>query len=226
MNIKKYGQEIGFLILVIAFLLLWYLGRYFNIDTQALERSLARYPLFYSGIIFIILYVIVTFFVFFSKDLFWLVSAVLFGAFYSTLFICIAEIVNAFILFYLARYLGRAYVRKSLKGRFKELDEKLAKVNLFWLFIFRAAPLIPYRFLDLAAGLTNIRFRRYILAVALGTPIKTFWIQYVLTGVGKNLYKNPYATVEFFLSNKILFISSIIYSLLIILVVLKIKYKN
>jgi len=226
MDIKRYKQEARFFILIIALILLWYLGRFFNIDTQALQRSLGRYPLFLSGLLYIILYVVVTFFIFFSKDLFWLLGAVLFGAFYSTIFIYVSEVINAFILFYLSRVLGRAYVEQSLKGKYRQLDERLTKINFFWLFIFRAAPLVPYRFLDLAAGLTRISFRKYIAAVVLGTPIKTYWIQYILTGVGRNIYNNPYAVAEYLLNNKTVLLFSLIYALLVILVVLKIKQKD
>lgn len=224
-HIKRYRHEIEFLILILAVFLLWYLGRYFHIDTQGIQRSLQRLPLFYSGIIYIALYVIVTFFVFFSKDVFWLMGAVLFGPLLSALFICISEIINAFILFYLARSLGRSFVSKRLSAKYKELDEKLGKINFFWLFIFRAAPLIPYRFQDLAAGLTRIHFRRYLAAVILGSPLKIFWIQYILFGVGINTF-NPYALAGYFLGNKALFIFSIIYIILVIAVIFKIRAKD
>lgn len=224
-HIKRYKHEIEFLILIIAVFLIWYLGRYFHIDTQAIQKSLQRFPLFYSGIIYVVLYVIVTFFVFFSKDVFWLMGAVLFGPLLSALFICIAEIINAFILFYLARSLGRAYIEKRLSEKYKKLDEKLGNINFSWLFIFRAAPLIPYRFLDLAAGLTRIHFRRYLTAVILGSPLKIFWIQYVLFGVGINTF-NPYALAEYFLDNKTLLIFSLVYIMLVIAVIVKIRAKD
>lgn len=224
-HIKRYRHEIEFLVLILAVFLLWYLGRYFHIDTQAIQKSLQRFPLFYSGIIYVVLYVIVTFFVFFSKDVFWLMAAVLFGPLLSALFICIAEIINAFILFYLARSLGRAYIEKRLSEKYKKLDEKLGNINFSWLLIFRIAPLIPYRFLDLAAGLTRIHFRRYLAAVILGSPFKIFWIQYVLFGVGINTF-NPYALAEYFLDNKTLFIFSLVYIMLVIAVVVKIRGKD
>ena len=225
MGIKKYRQEIEFIILILALFLIWLLGRQFNIDTGAIEKSLKDLPLFYSGLIYIGLYVAVTFFIFFSKDLFWLMGAVLFGAIFSTLFICIAETVNAVILFYLARRLGRTYIEKSVSVKYKKLDERLGGLSFLWLFIFRAAPLIPYRFLDLAAGLTSINFRRYIAAVILGSPFKMFWIQYILTGVGRNIFDRPQALVAYFLNNRGLFIFSLIYPLLVIAVTFKIRHK-
>lgn len=150
----------------------------------------------------------------------------MFGAYYSALFISVAETINAFILFYLARRFGRAYVEKRMSQKYKKLDEKLGRVNFSWLFIFRVAPLIPYRFLDLAAGLTKMSFKKYILAVTLGTPLKMFWIQYVLTGVGNRIFKDPNAVVEYFLGNTTLFMLSFIYLLLVILVVLKMRFEE
>ncbi len=226
MNIKRNKHEIGFLVLIIALILMCYLGRYFHIDTSVLQRSLGRFPLLFRCALYIVLYVIVTFFIFFSKDVFWLMGAVLFGPALSALFICISEVINAGILFYLARHLGRAYVEKSLTEKYKKLDERLGKINFFWLFIFRVAPLIPYRFLDLAAGLTRIHFRRYLAAVIFGTPLKMFWIQYILFGVGESMFKNPYALVDYFLANKTLLVFSFMYFILVILVVLKIRLKH
>lgn len=226
MNTKNRKKKIEFLILIIALSLFWYLGRYFRIDTEALQRSLARFPLFYSGILFVILYVIVTFFVWLSKDVFKLIAAVLFGAYLSTLLIWIAEIINAFILFYLTRYLGRGFVEKSLEKRYKNLDKRLSNINFFWLFLFRTVPLIPFRFLDVALGLTNISFRRYLIVVILGSPLRIFWLQYIVASVGKGIFNNPYALVEYLLSNKILLMFSWIYLILVLFVAIKFKKRN
>lgn len=224
MKSAKYRHEIEFIVLVLGLALVWYLGRNFSIDTQAIQRSLKSFPLLYSGLFYIVLYVFITFFIFFSKDVFWLTGAILFGPLYSTLFISLAETVNACILFNLSRRFGRAYVEKKMTEKYKKLDEKLGKVNFSWLFVFRVTPLIPYRFLDLAAGLTNLSFKKYILAVILGTPLKMFWIQYVLTGVGKSIFSDPNMVIDYFLKNTTLFMFSFIYLLLVILVVLKIKF--
>ncbi len=226
MIFKKGSPFIKFLILAAALFLSWYLGKAFHIDALRIEKLLHGVPLFYSGILYIILYVVITFFIFFSKDIFWLAGAVLFGPFFSTLFICVAETINAFILFYLARCLGRAYVEKTLTEKYKNLDERLSKISFFWLFIFRASPLIPYRFLDLAAGLTKINFKKYLAAVVFGSPVKIFWLQYILSAVGKSIFDNPYALIEYFLKNRAIFFFSFIYIIFIILVVLKISRKD
>ncbi len=218
-KINKY--RLGLLILILAISLSFYLSRYLPVDIQALQRSLSAFPLAISAVLYVILYVIITFFIFFSKDLFWFMGAFLFGPFMSAALICIAEVINAFILFHISRLLGRGYVEKRLSGRYHKLDEKLGKINLFWLFVLRAAPLIPYRFLDLASGLTNMPFRKYLIAVIFGTPIKMFWIQYIIYSVGKSIFNDPAVLMEYFLNHKILLFIGFGYIILIIMAVVK-----
>ncbi len=226
MEAVRYKNRIKFLVLIICLILLWYLGGLLRIDTEALGKSLSRFPVLYSAILYVVFYVIVTFFIFFSKDIFWVAGAVAFGAILSTLLVYISEIINALILFHLARYLGRNFVEHHLKKKSENLDDRLANVNFFWLFIIRLVPLIPYRFLDLGVGLTRIHFRRYLVAVLLATPIRAFWVQYILAAVGKNIFNKPELLMNYLLQNKALFIFSFIYLLLVILVAFKLKHKD
>ena len=226
MAIRKYSQELKFIAFILVILLLWYLSRYLGIDIPALQDSLSGYPLFLSASLYVLFYVTISFFLFFSKDVFWFSGALLFGPFLSASLICVAEFINAFILFYLSRFLGRGYVHKKLSGRYQALDEKLSRLNIFWLLVFRAAPLVPYRFMDLAAGLTGMRFGKYLVAVILGTPLKMFWIQYIVYAVGKSILNNPLALTEYFLNNKVLFLSSFIYIILVAMVIFKIMKKD
>lgn len=226
MPIKKYRTEIEFIILFVVLALIWYAGRNINIDTRPIEESLRNFPLAASGIIYIILYIIVTFFLFFSKDVFWVAGAVIFGPLWSTVFICLAEFGNAFILFNLARKLGRGYVEKNTSDKYKNLDEKLGRISLLWLIIFRAAPLIPYRFMDLAAGLTRIDFRKYLAGAVIGTPVKTFWQQYILWGVGLAVLKDPTALAHYFMENRVMHILSLFYAGLVVAAIIKLAAKD
>ena len=113
-----------------------------------------------------------------------------------------------------------------LKKKSENLDDRLANINFFWLFIMRLAPLIPYRFLDLGVGLTRIHFRRYFAAVLLATPIRVFWVQYILAVVGKNIFNKPGLLVDYLLQNKALFIFSFIYLVLVILAAFKLRHKD
>ena len=220
------NDRIKFLIFIIAIVLLWYLGLASHIDAQGIENYFKRFPLIYSGILYIVLYVIVTFFIWLSKDVFRFAAAIVFGAYWSTLFIWIAETANAVILFYSARFLGRSFVENSLKGGLKNLDQRLEKINFFWLFMFRATPLIPFRFLDLSLGLTRINFLRYIWVVIFASPLRIFWVQYILSGVGKSIFRDPGAFSGYLSQNPTVFVFSLIYILIVFLVALKLKMQR
>jgi uncharacterized membrane protein YdjX (TVP38/TMEM64 family) len=176
---------------------LWFFGDRISFSAEALKEWLEQIPLVYRGIVYVILYVVITFFLFFSKDIFWIVGALYFGAAFSTILVSAAEVFNCCILFYLSRTLGRAFVKKRISSGYEHLDERLGTIGFFWLSVFRAAPVIPYRFLDMAVGLTGIPFVRYLLAVIIGTPVKTFFIQYVLAELGFSVFKDPAAMVTF-----------------------------
>jgi len=226
MKININSNKAKFLIFALFLFLAWFLGRYTRIDIQALQEYLRVFPGILSGVIFVALYVAVTFFVWFSKDLLRLLAALLFGAFQSGIWVSIAEIANAAILFFLARKMGRSFVEASLKGKYRQLDQRLGKVSFIWLFLFRAAPLIPFRFMDLAAGLTNISFRRYMFAVILGSPLRIFWVQYILAAVGRRVFGNPSLLIDYFLNNRALLILSLIYPVLVIAVALKLRSRG
>lgn len=226
MEAVRHKNRIKFLILIFCLVLLWYLGSILHIDTDALGKSLERFPVLFSAVVYVALYVVITFFIFFSKDIFWVAGAVAFGAIFSTLLVYIAEIINVFILFNLARCLGRNFVEHYLKKKSQGLDDKLANINFFWLFVIRVVPLVPYRFLDLGAGLTRIHFKRYILAVMLATPIRVFWVQYILAVVGKNIFINPELLVNYLSQNRALFIFSLVYLALVILAVFKLRHRD
>lgn len=219
-------NKLKFLILTGILALAWFLGRFFHIDTAAIQGILQKFPIFYSSVLFILFYCVVTFFIWFSKDIFRLIAALLFGAYLSTLLIWVAEVLNALILFNLSRRLGRNFVENSLKGELGNLDKKLGKLNFFWLFMFRSAPLVPFRFLDLGCGLTSVSLKKYLLAVILGSPLRIFWVQYILAAVGVAVLNNPAALTEFLVSNKPLFILSFAYIILVILVAFKFKAKD
>lgn len=219
-------SKIKFLILIIALFLIWRLGGVLHIDAASIRGHLSRLPLSWAGVVFVAVYVILTFFIWFSKDLLRIIAAVVFGACYSTLFVLIAETINAFILFHMARALGRGFVEKDLRAGGRWLDEKLTGSGFLWLFLFRAVPLLPFRFLDLAAGLTGMPFRKYLLAVALGSPLRIFWVQYVLAGTGEMVFGDPYALSAYISGNKPLFLFSLVYVVLVVVVASKLKAKS
>jgi len=226
MALVRRKNSLKLLLLFTAIFLVWYLSGLLHIDTVGTREYLKRLPILFSGPIFIALYVTVTFFIWFSKDIFRVIAAVVFGAYWSTLFVFVAECINAFILFYAARYLGRDFVEKSLHGRGSQLYDKISRANFLWLLVLRATPLLPFRFLDLGCGLTKMRFKRYFAAVLLGSPLRIFWLQFALAGTGGAVFNNPLVLSEYMAVNRPLFFLSLVYLALVVVVAAKMKDKK
>lgn len=70
--------------------------------------------------------------------------------------------------FFISRRLGRGFVERRLKGRFKSLDEALGSKGFATVLFFRIVPIVPYEALNYVSGLSKIRFRDYAVSTFLG----------------------------------------------------------
>lgn len=186
-----------FAVLIVGLLCLWLLGYALALDLATLERGFASIPPWLSGAVFVAAYVVGTFFIWLSKDLLRIFAALTFGPWGSTLLVWLAESANAAVLFHLSRRMGRAYIEERFALHHPALDVRLAGLPFAWLLMFRAAPLIAFRFLDLAAGLTRMSFRRYFAAVAVGSLPRILWLQLILAGVGRAILTDPLASAHY-----------------------------
>ncbi len=208
-----------FLLLVGLISLCWFLGRTLDIDLLQVRTELAQYPHWISGLLFVLIYVGLTTVLWFGTiDLFRITGAMLFGPYWSTLFVTIAEIGNASILFFLSRKLGREFVEE--KFHLKKNDKKYSPQNAgFWTaFVLRINPFVPFRFMDVGFGLTKLPFRKYFYAVVLGSPLRIFWLQFVIASIGEAVLKNPSLIIEYLQNNKPAMAVSLFYIFAVILV--------
>jgi uncharacterized membrane protein YdjX (TVP38/TMEM64 family) len=214
--------HIRFLLLLLFIVAFIFLGRLVPVDKEAIDAFLKRIPLVHSSMAFVFLYVVGTFVVWYLKDPLKIVGAIVFGAYLSTLLIFIAEIINACIFFQISNSLGKDYVEKSLKGRFKRFYERIDEINLGWIFLLRAVPLIPYRILDISFGLSKLSLKKYIVIVILASLPRIFWVQFILAGI-KGFSMN--AAIVYFNQNNVVFFLSLAYFVVTLIVAFRIKKK-
>jgi len=97
-----------------------------------------------------------------------LTAGLAFGPAIGFLAIMAGAMVGTALTFVISRRLGRGFVEKRLKGKFKSLDEALGSKGFATVLFFRVVPIVPYEVLNYASGLSRIRFRDYGLATFLG----------------------------------------------------------
>jgi len=212
--------NIRFAILLLFILLSILLGRLISINQEGIDHFLKRIPFAYSFVAFVLLYVGGTFFIWYLKDPLKVVGAIFFGAYWSTFFIYIAEMINAWLFFKISNRLGKDFLEKSLRGRSKRVYEQIGEMGLGWIFLLRAVPLIPYRVLDISFGLSKLSFKTYILAVGLASLPRIFWIQFVLASMkGFSLE----GAIKYFSNNIVIFLLSLIYFVLSLIIAFRIR---
>jgi uncharacterized membrane protein YdjX (TVP38/TMEM64 family) len=193
-------------------------GKLFQFDLEGMRAFLSSFSLVVSGIIFILIYVVLTNLIWFGpKDVLRIASAVLFGAWISTLLVWISEICNAAILFSLSRQLGQEYFEQKFRMKKARIEEVKKKSGIFGSFVLRINPLIPFRFQDLIAGLSRITLGKYIGAIILPSLLRIYWLQFLLAALGVNIFKNPDVLNEYLATHPEALMMSSVYFLLVII---------
>ncbi|OHB43442.1 MAG: hypothetical protein A2069_02335 [Planctomycetes bacterium GWB2_41_19] len=126
-----------------------------------------------------------------------LCGGAIFGVAWGTLYNILASNLGATLAFFMARYFGRDFISRFMKGRVEAFDEKVASHGFRFIFTLRLIPLIPFNGLNLGSGLSKIKYRDYLLGSVLGmlpgTFIYTYFADALLrgaTGSGKRAYIN------------------------------------
>ena len=97
-----------------------------------------------------------------------LTAGLAFGAVWGALYLMMGAMIGTTATFLISRYFGRGLIEKMLKGKFKDLDVKLANNGFMTILFFRVIPLVPYEVLNYAGGLSRIKFKDYFFATFLG----------------------------------------------------------
>ena len=212
-------KVLKFILFLIIFLACWYLGRVFRIDVASYQDFLLKFPLFLSGLIFVVLYVGTTTFIWFGpKDVLRISSAILFGTVVSTVFVWIGEMINAAVMFHLSRILGREYVQQRFRVKSQELDQMKDDSSLLGLIAWRINPLIPFRLMDLGFGLTRVSFQKYFIAIVAISFFRILWLQFILAGIGTNIFNEFSAMLNYFLENQQIVLYSALYFLAVFMI--------
>jgi uncharacterized membrane protein YdjX (TVP38/TMEM64 family) len=116
-----------------------------------------------------------------------------FGAVWGTVLTVVGATVGATLAFIVSRFLGREFVARVLKGKFKSLDDQAAAHGFQVIFFLRLIPLVPFNVLDYVAGISKISLRDYILGTFLGIIPGTFAYVYLGSAL-TNIYSWQFAS--------------------------------
>ncbi len=118
-----------------------------------------------------------------------LAGGAIFGVARGMLYNTIGANLGALLAFLLARYLGRGFVARILKGRAASLDEKIGEHGFGTILYLRLIPLVPFNALNFGAGISRVSLRHYVLGSLIGmlpgTLVYTYFADALIRGTGE-----------------------------------------
>jgi uncharacterized membrane protein YdjX (TVP38/TMEM64 family) len=97
-----------------------------------------------------------------------LAAGAIFGAFMGTVFAVISATIGALLAFLATRYLLHDLVQRKFGDRLEGLNRELERRGLNYLLFLRLVPLFPFFLINLAAGLTKLPIRTFLVGTGLG----------------------------------------------------------
>ncbi len=164
-------------IFFVLFLLLafYFVSDYVNLSKEGLRvfinsfgvlAPIAHILIYSLGIVFLL-----------PGTVFSALGAVVFGTFKGYLLNLFSAMLGASASFYLARFLGKDFVDKIVKGKLAKYNAYLEKEGFASVFYLRLI-FAPFSLLNFAAGLTKIKFKDFFWGTFLGILPGTFIITF------------------------------------------------
>ena len=97
-----------------------------------------------------------------------LAAGAIFGAMMGTVYANIAATIGSTLAFLATRYLLHDLVQRKFGGRLEKLNRELEERGLNYLLFLRLVPIFPFFLINLAAGLTRLPLRTFIIGTMAG----------------------------------------------------------
>jgi len=120
------------------------------------------------GLVFFLLYVLVTALSLPGAAILTLAAGALFGLFWGTIIASFASTLGATLAFWVARYVLRDWVQDRFGKWLQPVNEGMAKEGAFYLFALRLVPVFPFFLINLLMGLVPLRASTFYWVSQLG----------------------------------------------------------
>lgn len=169
---NKY-QLIKWLAVAIAVAVLIWLSRsVFQVDAEDLRNWILSFG-FWSPLIYIIVYTIRPL-VFFPASVLSIAGGLAFGAWMGTVYTIIGATLGAMLSFYVAKTLGKSFVKKEWTGNAGKIQAQMEQNGFLYVLLFRFIPVINFDLISYMAAIAKVRFTSFALATFIGIIPGTF----------------------------------------------------
>ena len=177
LNSKKKKLVIFFLIINVFISYFFFISLDFSLQDiqkyhQLIKIQLGNESILYFSYFFIIYFLITAFAVPVAAILSLLIGS-LFGFYKGVILVSFASSLGSLSCFLLSRYIFSDYIQKKFNKRLTRLNKKIEEDGLFYLFMVRMTPVIPFFLVNILFGLTKIKALDFYIVSQLGMFIST-----------------------------------------------------
>ena len=119
-----------------------------------------------------------------------LVAGFIFGKWFGVLFVLIGLSVGASLLYVLANFFLKDFIREKFLEKYRNLDEKFKRSEFFYLLIYRFIGGIPFAISNVLPCIFNVKVFNFFLATLIGIFPQVFLICSIGSGLEKIIDQN------------------------------------
>lgn len=160
-------KKILIIILILAFVVITnkYIGN--NVDIYTIKEYVKTFGVL-APLIYIVMFSLVPL-TFFPDSVLAISAGLIFGFSKGYIYTTIGALIGASIAFFIARYLGKEIIKKKSSDKLEKIERLIEKNGFYIIFLLRLIPLFPFDVISYGAGITNVKYRDFILATLFGT---------------------------------------------------------
>ncbi len=122
----------------------------------------------WAAFVYIVVYVINAILIFPPNAPITLSAGLIFGPYGGAVLIMISALIAASITFWIGRSIEKKFLDRMLKGRWRDVGDKLEKNGFITVMLLRVVPIVPFEFLNYLCGLSRIKYSDYFWATFIG----------------------------------------------------------
>lgn len=160
-------KKILIIILILAFVVITnkYIGN--NVDIYTIKEYVKTFGVL-APLIYIVMFSLVPL-TFFPDSVLAISAGLIFGFSKGYIYTTIGALIGASIAFFIARYLGKEIIKKKSSDKLEKIERLIEKNGFYIIFLLRLIPLFPFDVISYGAGITNVKYKDFILATLFGT---------------------------------------------------------
>lgn len=162
-KLKKILVIIG----ILAFVVITnkYIGN--NVDIYTIKEYVKTFGVL-APLIYIMMFSLVPL-TFFPDSVLAISAGLIFGFSKGYIYTTIGALIGASIAFFIARYLGKEIIKIKSSDKLEKIERLIETNGFYIIFLLRLIPLFPFDVISYGAGITNVKYKDFILATLFGT---------------------------------------------------------